>query len=48
MRIPAFEAVGMLGRELPPGTGCHADHERYAELAVGHVPERCGRIDDLV
>ena len=38
----------MLGRQLPPGTGRHADHQRHAELAAGHVPDRGRVVHDLV
>ena len=34
MRIPSFETVRMLCRELPAGTGGHADHQRNVELSA--------------
>ena len=48
VRVPALEAVRVLRRELPAGAGRHADHERHAELAARHVPERRRVVDDLV
>ena len=48
MRVPAFEAVGVLRRQLPPRTGRHADHERNAELTTRHVSDGCRVVDDLI
>jgi len=48
VRVPPLEAVRMLRGKLPPGTGCHADHERDAELAARHMADGGGVIDDLV
>jgi len=42
MRVPAFEAVRMLGGKLAPGAGRHPDHQRHAELVSRHVTH-CGR-----
>ena len=48
MRVPAFQAVRMLGGELAAGAGRHADHQRHAELVARHVAH-CGRgVEDLV
>ena len=48
MRIPAFEAVRMLGRKLAAGPGRHADHERHAELISRHVAHRGRGVENLV
>ena len=48
MGIPAFEAVRMLRRDLPPAAGRHADHQRHRELAARHVRDRRGVVDDLI
>jgi hypothetical protein len=38
----------MLRGELLARTGRHADHQRHAELPARHVPDRGGRVHDLV
>jgi hypothetical protein len=48
VRHPALETVGVLGRQLEPGAGGHADHEGDVELAVGHVEQGRRVVQDLV
>jgi hypothetical protein len=48
VRVPGFEAVRVLRRELPAGAGGHADHDRHAHLAARHVAQRGGVVHDLV
>src|SRR6056297_2160270 len=48
MRVPTLEAVGMLRGQLLAGAGGHADHHGHAELSARHVPDRGGRVHDLV
>lgn len=39
--------MGMLGGELPAGTGRHADHQRHRELAIGHMGNAGSVVHDL-
>ena len=48
VRVPAFQAVGMLRGELAARAGRHADHERHVELTAGHVQQRRRVVHDLV
>ena len=46
--VPALQAVRVLRGELAAGAGGHPDHERYVELAAGHVQQRRRVVEDLV
>ena len=48
VRVPALQAVRMLGRDLPARTGGHADHERHVELPARHVEDRRRVVHDLI
>ena len=48
MGVPVFQTMGMLGGELPAGTGGHPDDHRHIELTARHVPDRGGVVDDLI
>ncbi len=48
VRVPALEAVRVLGGQLPARAGGHADDERHRTLPSRHVAERGGVVDDLI
>ena len=48
VRVPALEAVRVLGAELAAGAAGHADDERDVDLAVRHVVQLRRVVDDLV
>lgn len=48
MGVPAFQAVGVLGAQLPARPGGHPDHQGDVELPAGHVQEGSRVVHDLV
>ncbi|MCY1238311.1 hypothetical protein D9M72_510400 [compost metagenome] len=48
MRQPPFQAVRVLGTQLPAGAGGHPDDQRHVELPAGHVQQRGGIVHQLV
>ena len=48
VRVPAFQAVRMLGGDLTPAAGRKTDHQRYSELITRHMPNGCGAVEDLI
>ena len=48
VRVPALEAVRVLGGELAAGAGGHSDHQRNVKLPARHVSVERRRVDDLV
>ena len=48
MGVPVFQTMGMLGGELPAGTGGDPDDHRHIELTARHVPDGGGVVDDLI
>ena len=48
MGVPVFQAMGMLGGELPAGAGGDPDDHRHVELTARHVPDGGGVVDDLI
>ena len=48
MGVPSLKAVRVLGCQLPPTAGRHADDHRHMELPARHVPDSGGIVHDLV
>ena len=48
MRIPTFEAVRVLRRQLTPRASGHTNHQWNIELASGHMQDCRGVVDDLI
>ena len=48
VRVPPFEAVRVLRRELAAGAGGHPDHERNRALTARHVEQRRRVVEDLI
>ncbi len=48
LEVERLEAVRVGGTELVAAATWHADHDRHPRLAVEHVGDRGGMVDDLV
>ena len=48
VRVPALQAVRVLGGELAPAARRHADDQRHGELPARHVRDGGGVVHDLI